>query len=62
MLDTVKKKRFKSLFDAFLDYRVGSVHVSAKGKKVIQQMAKCETITHENSGKSKRDGKINDIF
>ena len=27
---------------AILDYRVGAVHVSAKGKKVIQQMARGE--------------------
>ena len=40
---------------AFLDYRVGAVHVSAKGKKVIQQMVKGETVSHESSGLSKRD-------
>ena len=27
---------------AFMDYRVGAVNVSAKGKKVIQQMVKGE--------------------
>ena len=54
MLDTVKKW-VPITHDAFLDYRVGAVHVSAKGKKVIQQMAKGETITHENSGLSKRE-------
>ena len=32
---------------SFLDYRVGAVHVSAKGKKVIQLMAKGEKINHE---------------
>ena len=40
---------------AFLDYRVGAVHVSAKGKKVIQQMVKGEKVTHESSGLSKRE-------
>ena len=40
---------------AFLDYRVGAVHVSAKGKKVIQKMAKGEKITYEDSGLSKRE-------
>ena len=40
---------------AFLDYRVGAVHVSAKGKKVIQQMAKGEKVSHESSGLSKRE-------
>ena len=39
----------------FLDYRVGAVHVSAKGKKVIQQMVKGEKVTHESSGLSKRE-------
>ena len=40
---------------SFLDYRVGAVHVSAKGKKVIQKMAKGEKITFEESGLSKRE-------
>ena len=40
---------------AFLDYRVGAVHVSAKGKKVIHQMAKGEKVSHETSGLSKRE-------
>ena len=40
---------------AFLDYRVGAVHVSAKGKKVIQQMAKGEKASYESSGLSKRE-------
>jgi thymidylate synthase (FAD) len=31
------------------------VHVSAKGKKVIQKMAKGEKVTHESSGLSKRE-------
>jgi len=39
----------------FLDYRVGAVHVSAKEKKVIQQMAKGEKVNVENSGLSKRE-------
>ena len=38
-----------------LDYRVGAVHVSAKGKKVIQLMVKGEKVTHESSGLSKRE-------
>ena len=54
MLDTVKKW-VPITHAAFLDYRVGAVHVSAKGKKVIQQMTKGEKITHENSGLSKRE-------
>ena len=54
MLETVKKW-VPIAHAAFLDYRVGAVHISAKGKKVIQQMAKGEKITHENSGLSKRE-------
>ena len=50
---------------AFLDYRVGAVHVSAKGKKIIQhQMAnKGKKVSYESSGLSKRDGmNYNDVF
>ncbi len=54
MLDTVKKW-VPITHSAFLDYRVGAVHVSAKGKKVIQQMAKGEKVSHETSGLSKRE-------
>ena len=54
MLDTVKKW-VPITHSAFLDYRVGAVHVSAKGKKVIQQMSKGENVTHESSGLSKRE-------
>ena len=41
MLETVKKW-VPITHAAFLDYRVGAVHVSAKGKKVIQKMIKGE--------------------
>ena len=34
---------------------MGAVHVSAKGKKVIQLMAKGEKVSHESSGLSKRE-------
>ena len=54
MLDTVKKW-VPITHAAFLDYRVGAVHVSAKGKKVIQLIAKGEKISHESSGLSKRE-------
>ena len=39
----------------FLDYRVGAVHVSAKGKKVIQKLIKGEDVNVESSGLSKRE-------
>jgi thymidylate synthase (FAD) len=54
MLETVKKW-VPITHSAFLDYRVGAVHVSAKGKKVIQQMAKGKKIDIESSGLSKRE-------
>jgi thymidylate synthase (FAD) len=54
MLETVKKW-VPITHSAFLDYRVGAVHVSAKGKKVIQQIAKGEKVTAESSGLSKRE-------
>ena len=54
MLETVKKW-VPLTHAAFLDYRVGAVQVSAKGKKVIQLMAKGEKVSFENSGLSQRE-------
>jgi len=54
MLDTVKKW-VPITHAAFLDYRVGAVHVSAKGKKVIQEMIKGKKVSYEKSGLSKRE-------
>ena len=54
MLNTVKEW-VPITHAAFLDYRVGAVHVSAKGKKIIQQMAKGQKVSHEASGLSKRE-------
>ena len=54
MLETVKKW-VPITHAAFLDYRVGAVHVSAKGKKVIQKMVKGEKCDIESSGLSKRE-------
>ena len=54
MLETVKKW-VPITHAAFLDYRVGAVHVSAKGKKVIQQMVKGEKVDITSSGLSKRE-------
>jgi thymidylate synthase (FAD) len=54
MLETVKKW-VPITHSAFLDYRVGAIHVSAKGKKVIQQLAKGEKVSIESSGLSKRE-------
>ena len=52
MLETVKKW-VPITHAAFLDYIVGAVHVSAKGKKVIQKMVKGEKYDIESSGLSK---------
>ena len=54
MLETVKKW-VPITHSAFLDYRVGAVNVSAKGKKVIQKMIKGEKCDMESSGLSKRE-------
>ena len=54
MLETVKKW-VPITHAAFLDYRVGAVHASAKGKKVIQQMVKGQQVNYESSGLSKRE-------
>ena len=54
MLETVKKW-VPITHAAFLDYRVGAIHVSAKGKKIIQKMVKGEKCDIESSGLSKRE-------
>ena len=54
MLETVKRW-VPITHSAFLDYRVGAVHVSAKGKMIIKKMVKGEKISYEESGLSKRE-------
>jgi len=54
MLDTVKKW-VPITYDAFMDYRVGGIEVSAKGKLIIQKLIKGEKINIEDSGLSKRE-------
>ena len=54
MLETVKKW-VPITHSAFLDYRVGAVHVSAKGKKIIKKMINGEKVSQESSGLSKRE-------
>jgi len=54
MLETVKKW-VPITHSAFLDYRVGAVSVSAKGKLVIKKMIKGEKCEIESSGLSKRE-------
>ena len=54
MLNTVKKW-VPTTYDAFIDYRVGGMELSAKGKIVIQKMIKGEKCDIETSGLSKRE-------
>jgi thymidylate synthase (FAD) len=54
MLDTVKKW-VPIAYEAFMDYRVGGIEVSAKGKLVIQKLVKGEKCDYENSKLSKRE-------
>jgi thymidylate synthase (FAD) len=43
------------VFEAFMDYRVGGVEVSTKGKVIIQKFIKGENVDVESSGLSKRE-------
>jgi len=54
MVDTLKKW-VPITFDAFMDYRVGGMEISAKGKTVIQKMLKGEKCDLEESKLSKRE-------
>ena len=54
MLNTVKKW-VPTTYDAFIDYRVGGMELSAKGKLVIQKMIKGEKCDIKSSGLSKRE-------
>ena len=49
------KKWVPITFDAFMDYRVGGMELSAKGKKVIQKLIKGEEVSPDQSGLSKRE-------
>ena len=42
-------------FDAFMDYRVGGMELSSKGKIVIQKMLKGQKYNLEDSKLSKRE-------
>ena len=42
-------------FDAFMDYRVGGMELSSKGKIVIEKMIKGENCDFKNSNLSKRE-------
>ena len=42
-------------YDAFMDYRIGGMELSAKGKSVILKMLRGESCDHESSKLSKRE-------
>ena len=54
MIDSLKRW-VPITFDAFMDYRVGGMELSAKGKAVIQKMLKGENCDHKGSNLSKRE-------
>ena len=54
ILETVKKW-VPITHAAFMDYRVGGIEVSAKGKAVIQKLIKGEKVSVNESGLSKRE-------
>ena len=54
MLETVKKW-VPITHAAFLDYRVGAINISAKGKLIVQKMIKGDKYDLESSGLSKRE-------
>jgi len=54
MIDSLKRW-VPITFDAFMDYRVGSMELSSKGKIVIQKMLKGEECNFDNSNLSKRE-------
>ena len=54
MVDTLKKW-VPITFDAFMDYRIGGMELSAKGKSVIQKMIKGESYDFKSSSLSKRE-------
>ena len=54
MLDTVKKW-VPITHAAFLDYRVGAVHLSSKGLKIVKSMINGNKVSYEDSGLSKRE-------
>jgi len=54
MLDTLKKW-VPTTYEAFMDYRVGGMELSAKAKIVIQKMLKGENYNLESSKLTKRE-------
>jgi thymidylate synthase (FAD) len=54
MIDSLK--RWVPLaYESFMDYRVGAMELSSKGKSVVKKMMKGEKCTIKDSGLSKRE-------
>ena len=54
MIDSLKRW-VPITYDAFMDYRVGAMELSSKGKLVVKRMMKGEKCKYEDSGLSKRE-------
>jgi len=54
MVDSLKRW-VPTTYDAFMDYRVGAMELSSKGKSVVKKMIKGENCKFEDSGLSKRE-------
>ena len=42
-------------YEAFMDYRIGAMELSSKGKSVVKKMMKGDKCKYEDSGLSKRE-------
>lgn len=51
----IMKRWVPFAYDACMNYRIGSAHISRDGMAVIQRMLKGESVTQENSGLTKRE-------
>jgi len=54
MLDMVRRW-VPNAYEAFMDYRVGGMHISRTGKAAIARMIAGEAVTQANSGMTKRE-------
>lgn len=54
MLDTLKRW-VPITYDAFMNYRMGGAHLSARGLEVVKRMLSGEKVSQEGSGMSKRE-------
>ena len=54
MLDTLKRW-VPITYEAFMDYRVGGLEISSKGRKILNKLINGEKISIEESALSKRE-------